>query len=304
MSQILDPFQLNSIALFCKAAELGNFTSAAEAMGVTPAAVSRSIGRLEARLNVKLFARTTRHVKLTDDGRAYFEQCEQALAQLQEAERIVTGNQSSPSGRLRVSVPTTYGHHRILPILPKFMKKFPLINLDVSISNRNIDFVEEGFDVAIRMGALDDSRLIAHKLEDAALCVFASPGYLKRSAKLRSIADLGNHDCIQFIMPSSGRPIPWSFLENKGETDFVVQSRIQVQDDVLGGVTLAKAGGGVFQSYRFIVAREFQSGELVEVLKANAGRARPFNILYPQNRHLSTRVRVFVDFVREHFRGK
>jgi DNA-binding transcriptional LysR family regulator len=304
MSQILDPFQLNSIALFCKAAELGNFTSAAEAMGVTPAAVSRSIGRLEARLNVKLFARTTRHVKLTDDGRAYFEQCEQALAQLQEAERIVTGNQSSPSGRLRVSVPTTYGHHRILPILPKFMKKFPLINLDVSISNRNIDFVEEGFDVAVRMGALDDSRLIAHKLEDAALCVFASPAYLKRSTKLRSIADLSAHDCIQFIMPSSGRPIPWSFLENKGETDFVVQSRIQIQDDVLGGVTLAKAGGGVFQSYRFIVARELQSGELVEVLKANAGRSRPFNILYPQNRHLSTRVRVFVDFVREHFRGK
>jgi DNA-binding transcriptional LysR family regulator len=304
MAAAIDPFQLASIALFCKAAELGNFTSAAEAMGVTPAAVSRSIGRLEARLNVKLFARTTRRVKLTDDGRAYFEQCEQALAQLQEAERIVTGNQANPSGRLRVSVPTTYGHHRILPILPKFMKKFPLINLDVSISNRNIDFVEEGFDVAVRMGALEDSRLIAHKLEDAALCVFASPGYLKRAPKLRTIADLSAHDCIQFIMPSSGRPIAWSFFEHKGEVDFVADSRIQIQDDVLGGVTLAKAGGGVFQSYRFIVARELQSGELVEVLKAHTGRARPFNILYPQNRHMSSRVRVFVDFVREHFRGK
>ncbi len=304
MSQILDPFQLNSIALFCKAAELGNFTSAAEAMGVTPAAVSRSIGRLEARLNVKLFARTTRRVKLTDDGRAYFEQCEQALAQLQEAERVVTGNQSSPSGRLRVSVPTTYGHHRILPIMPKFMKKFPLINLDVSISNRNIDFVEEGFDVAVRMGALEDSRLIAHRLEDAAVCVFASPAYLKRAPKLRSIEDLRTHDCIQFIMPSTGKPIPWVFIDQGRELDFSVQSRIQIQDDVLGGVTLAKAGGGIFQSYRFIVARELESGELVEVLKANAGRARPFNILYPQNRHLSSRVRVFVDFVQEHFRGK
>ncbi len=304
MTRTIDPFQLASIALFCKAAELGNFTSAAEAMGVTPAAVSRSIGRLEERLNVKLFARTTRRVKLTDDGRAYFEQCEQALAQLQEAERIVTGNQASPSGRLRVSVPTTYGHHRILPILPKFMKKFPLINLEVSISNRNIDFVEEGFDVAIRMGALEDSRLIAHKLEDAALCVFASPAYLKRAPKLRTIADLSAHDCIQFIMPSSGRPIPWGFFERQGEVDFVADGRIQIQDDVLGGVTLAKAGGGIFQSYRFIVARELQSGELVEVLKAHTGRARPFNILYPQNRHMSSRVRVFVDFVREHFRGK
>jgi DNA-binding transcriptional LysR family regulator len=304
MSTALDPFQLNTIAMFCKAAELGNFTSAAEAMGVTPAAVSRSIGRLEERLNVKLFARTTRRVKLTDDGRAYFEQCEQALAQLQEAERMVTGNQSSPSGRLRVSVPTTYGHHRILPMLPKFMKKFPLIDLDVSISNRNIDFVEEGFDVAVRMGVLDDSRLIAHKLEDAALCVFASPAYLKRAPRLRTLADLNLHECIQFIMPSSGRPIAWSFFEDKGETDLVVKSRIHIQDDVLGGVTLAKAGGGVFQSYRFIVARELASGELVEVLSAHAGRSRPFNILYPQNRHLSSRVRVFVDFIREHFRGK
>jgi DNA-binding transcriptional LysR family regulator len=304
MSTALDPFQLNTIAMFCKAAELGNFTSAAEAMGVTPAAVSRSIGRLEKRLNVKLFARTTRRVKLTDDGRAYFEQCEQALAQLQEAERMVTGNQSSPSGRLRVSVPTTYGHHRILPMLPKFMKKFPLIDLDVSISNRNIDFVEEGFDVAVRMGVLDDSRLIAHKLEDAALCVFASPAYLKRAPRLRTLADLNLHECIQFIMPSSGRPIAWSFFEDKGETDLVVKSRIHIQDDVLGGVTLAKAGGGVFQSYRFIVARELASGELVEVLSAHAGRSRPFNILYPQNRHLSSRVRVFVDFIREHFRGK
>jgi DNA-binding transcriptional LysR family regulator len=304
MTTALDPFQLNSIAMFCKAAELGNFTSAAEAMGVTPAAVSRSIGRLEERLNVKLFARTTRRVKLTDDGRAYFEQCEQALAQLQEAERMVTGNQSSPSGRLRVSVPTTYGHHRILPMLPKFMKKFPLIDLDVSISNRNIDFVEEGFDVAVRMGVLDDSRLIAHKLEDAALCVFASPAYLKRAPRLRTLADLNLHECIQFIMPSSGRPIAWRFFEDKGETDLVVKSRIHIQDDVLGGVTLAKAGGGVFQSYRFIVARELASGELVEVLSAHAGRSRPFNILYPQNRHLSSRVRVFVDFIREHFRGK
>lgn len=304
MAAAIDPFQLNSIAIFCKAAELGSFTSAAEAMGVTPAAVSRSIGRLEERLNVKLFARTTRLIKLTDDGRAYFEQCEQALAQLQEAERMVTGNQSSPSGRLRVSVPTTYGHHRILPMLPKFMKKFPLIDLDVSISNRNIDFVEEGFDVAIHMGALDDSRLIAHKLEDAALCTFASPTYLKRAPKLRTLADLHAHDCIQFIMPSSGRPIAWSFFEDKGETDLVVKSRIHIQDDVLGGVTLAKAGGGVFQSYRFIVARELASGELVEVLNTHAGRARPFNILYPQNRHPSLRVRVFVDFVREHFRGK
>ncbi len=304
MTRKIDPFQLGSIALFCKAAETGNFTSAAESMGVTPAAVSRSIGRLEERLKVKLFARTTRRVKLTDDGRAYFEQCDQALAQLQEAERIVTGNQASPSGRLRLSVPTTYGHHRILPILPKFMKKFPLIDLDVSISNRNIDFVEEGFDVAIRMGELDDSRLIAHKLEDAELCLFASPTYLKRTPKLRTLSDLHAHDCIQFIMPSSGRPIAWSFFEKGIETDLVTTSRIHIQDDVLGGVTLAKAGGGVFQSYRFIVAHELASGELTEVLSAYAGRARPFNILYPQNRHLASRVRVFVDFVLGYFRGK
>jgi DNA-binding transcriptional LysR family regulator len=127
---------------------------------------------------------------------------------------------------------------------------------------------------------------------------------LKRAPKLRTLADLHAHDCIQFIMPSSGRPIAWSFFEDKGETDLMVKSRIHIQEDVLGGVTLAKAGGGVFQSYRFIVARELASGELLEVLHAHAGRARPFNILYPQNRHMASRVRAFVDFVRDHFRGK
>jgi DNA-binding transcriptional LysR family regulator len=303
MANLSDPFQLNSVALFCKAAEAGNFTAAAEALGITPAAVSRSIGRLEARLGVKLFARTTRRVSLTDDGRAYFNYCQPALQQLQEAARVVTGNQAKPGGTVRLSVPTTYGHHRVLPLLPKFLRRYPDIELEVSVSNRNVDFVEEGFDVAVRMGALPDSRLIAHQLESAALCLFASPAYLKRARRLRTLDDLDSHERIQFMMPGTGRPLAWSFRGDRddpaSEIEYSFDSRLRVYDDVLAGVTLAEADGGIFQSYRFIVAGALRSGALLEVLPAFAGRARPFSVLYPHNRHMATRVRVLVDFLRK-----
>jgi DNA-binding transcriptional LysR family regulator len=196
---------LGSIELFCLAAETGGFTSAALAAGVTPAAVSRSISRLEKRLGLRLFVRTTRSVRLTDAGRSYFAQCRQALAQLAEAEREVMGQQAQPSGTLRISVPTTYGHHRILPMLPAFRERFPDIRLHVHLSNRNIDFVEEGYDMAVRVRAQPDSTLIARHLEDAALVVVATRGYLKKAGTPRTLDDLAAHECIQFELPSSGR---------------------------------------------------------------------------------------------------
>lgn len=128
--------------------------------GVTPAAVSRSVSRMEERLGVRLFARTTRSVKLTDSGRRYFEECRLALAQLVEAQREVMGQQQEPSGTLRISIPTTYAHHRILPLLPAFRARFPAVKVEVHISNRNIDFVGEGYDMAIRVRAIPDSGLI------------------------------------------------------------------------------------------------------------------------------------------------
>ncbi|CAN7152238.1 LysR substrate-binding domain-containing protein [Variovorax paradoxus] len=288
---------LGSIELFCLAAETGGFTSAALAAGVTPAAVSRSISRLEKRLGLRLFVRTTRSVRLTDAGRTYFAQCQQALAQLADAEREVMGQQAQPSGTLRISVPTTYGHHRILPLLPAFRERFPDIRLHVHLSNRNIDFVEEGYDMAVRVRAQPDSTLIARHLEDAGLVVVATRKYLKKAGTPRTLDDLAAHECIQFELPSSGRRISWLFKENGKDREVFADSAYSCSDDVLGGVTLAKSDAGLFQTYRFVVEKELADGSLVEVLKPFAGRSRPYTLLYPDGRHVPLRMRVFIDFL-------
>ena len=288
---------LGSIELFCLAAETGGFTSAALAAGVTPAAVSRSISRLEKRLGLRLFVRTTRSVRLTDAGRTYFAQCQQALAQLADAEREVMGQQAQPSGTLRISVPTTYGHHRILPLLPAFRERFPDIRLHVHLSNRNIDFVEEGYDMAVRVRAQPDSTLIARHLEDAGLVVVATRKYLKKAGTPRTLDDLSAHECIQFELPSSGRRISWLFTENGKDREVFADSAYSCSDDVLGGVTLAKSDAGLFQTYRFVVEKELADGTLVEVLKPFAGRSRPYTLLYPDGRHVPLRMRVFIDFL-------
>jgi DNA-binding transcriptional LysR family regulator len=288
--------QISTLILFCRAVELGSFTAAAEAMGLTPAAVSRAIARLEERLQVKLFRRTTRRIATTDDGRLYYEQCKQALTQIQDAERVLGGAQVAPRGLLRISAPTTYAHYRLLPLVAAYSQQYAEVEIEMNISNRNIDFVEEGYDVAVRLGTLADSRLVARKLEDAALGLFASPAYLKRHAAPQSLDDLAQHRCIPFVLPSTGRMLPWLFTQAGQELERTVSPAIRVSDDVLGCVTLALNGAGITQSYRFIVDHMVADGRLVEVLPQYAGRSRPFSILYPRNRHMSARVRSFVDF--------
>lgn len=297
MKRHFDDLQLGSIELFCLAAEAGSFTAAAQLAGVTPAAVSRSILRLEQRLGSRLFARTTRSIRLTEAGRNFFVQCSQALTQLVEAQQEVMGAQTSPSGLLRISLPTTYGHHRILPLLPKFRALYPDVTVDIHLGNRNIDFVGEGYDLAIRVRAQPDSTMVARLLEDAKLVVVASPDYLKKAGVPETLEDLVQHECIQFELPSSGRRISWLFQENGDDREVISEGGYSCSDDVLGGVTLAKHGAGVFQTYKFIVEKELADGSLVEVLQPYAGRSRPYTLLYPHGRYVPQRVRAFVDFL-------
>lgn len=299
MQRKFDDLLLGSIELFCMAAELGSFTLAATAASVTPAAVSRSVARLEERLGVRLFVRTTRQIRLTDSGRRYFEQCRAALSQLVDAEREATGQQATPAGVLRISMPTPYGHYRVLPLLPAFRERYPDVHVETHLSNRNIDFAEEGFDLAIRGRAPADSSLVARKLEDAELVVVATPGYLRRAGMPRAVDDLHLHECIQFELPSSGRPIPWLFNDGSAEIEIATNGGYGASGDVLAGVTLARSGAGLFQTYRFIVERDLREGTLKEVLSGQGGRSRPFMLLYPHARYLSSRVRVFVDFLIE-----
>ncbi|WP_291377078.1 MULTISPECIES: LysR family transcriptional regulator [Achromobacter] len=295
MTRHFDDLQLGSIEMFCLAAELSSFTAAANAAGVTPAAVSRSVSRLEARLGIRLFVRSTRHIRLSDEGRAYFEQVRPAIAQLVDAERQVGGQ--GAAGRLRISLPTPYAHYRVLPLLPAFRDKYPNVDVHVHISNRNVDFADDGYDLSVRGRAPDDSALIARKLEDAELVVVGAPDYLRRRGTPRALDDLAAHDCIQFDRPSSGRRIPWTFQVEGEAVDIVTDGAYGTGEDVLGGVTLARAGAGLFQTYRFVVEDDLRAGRLTEVMQQHGGSTRPFVLLYPHARHVSRRVRAFVDFL-------
>jgi DNA-binding transcriptional LysR family regulator len=300
MSRYFDDIKLGSIELFCLTAESGSFTAASTKAGLSPAAVSRSIARLEARLGVCLFVRTTRQMRLTEGGRAYYEQCQQALTQLIEAEREITGAQDAPSGRISISAPTPYAHYRLLPLLPSFRQRYPDVQIDIHVSNRNIDFVEEGFDLAIRGREPEDSGLIARRLEDTELLVVATPNYLKYAGIPQTPADLKNHECIQFEMPSSGRKSLWAFNVNDQRVELETSGSYTCQSDFLATATLAKSGAGLMQAYRFTVQEEIDSGAMQAVLTEYGGTTRPFFLIFPQKRHLPLRVRVFIDYLVEH----
>ena len=295
----LDDVNLGSLELFCLVAELQSFTAAAAAAGLTPAAVSRTVARLEARLGAQLFVRTTRRVRLTEGGMAYHRQCRQALGQLVEAERELNGEQQAPSGVVRVSLPTSYGHHRVLPLLPRFRERYPDVQLEVHCSNRNIDFTAEGYDVAVRGRNPPDSGLVARKLEDAALVVVAAPKYLRKHGTPRTLEALQAHECLHFHLPSTGQLVPWVFHRDGQELEVPAPGMLRCADDILAPVTLARHGAGLVQTYRFIVEPELQAGTLKEVLADFAGASRPFSLLYPAQRHMPRRVRVFIDFLLE-----
>ncbi|EJF33046.1 MULTISPECIES: LysR family transcriptional regulator [Enterobacteriaceae] len=297
MKRHFEEMQIGTLELFCQAAEQLSFSAAANFMGITPAAVSRSIARLEERLGVRLFVRTTRQIRLTESGERYFRQCQQALQQLREAEREVTGAQREPAGVLRISLPTPYAHHRVLPLLPEFRQLYPRVSVQVHISNRNIDFADESYDIAIRGRSPQDSSLIARKLEDAELITVASPVYLARAGIPQTLGDLNHHECIQFELPSTGRKVPWTYSVDGKDTDIFTRGGFTCAEDVLGIVALARSGAGLIQTYRFILEQDVADGTLVEVLPEYGGASRPFILLYPHARHLSLRVRSLVDFL-------
>lgn len=301
MIRRFDPVQIGSIETFIKAAETLSFAKAANELGLGAPAVSRSIGRLETRLGTRLFARSTRRMNLTEDGQLYYAECRQALRQIADAEDILSGRQNMPSGLVRVSVPTTYAHYRVIPILPEFARRYPDIQIELNITNRNINFVDEGFDLAIRLGELPDSHLVARRLERAAMGIFASPAYIEANGEPRTLADLKHHTLAQFERPSTGRPISWAFRDGSRDIELSPKSQIMFSEDFLGCVSFARADGGLVQAYDFIAEGYVQTGELVEVLRDFRGRTRPFSIIYPDNRNLAPRIRVFMDFLFQSF---
>lgn len=276
-------------------AERGSITAGAAALATTPSVLSRAITRLESRVGSQLLRRTTRRIALTDAGRLYVEQARAAFSLIDDAERAVQGQDGELTGRVRLSVPTTYGHYRLPPLLQRFAARYPQVRIELNITNRNVDLVAEGFDLAIRLGGLPDSGLVAHRLEEGALHLVAAPVYVARAGLPRTLDDLHRHVCLPFVMPRTGRYAPWLFRDGERDVDWVPASAIEVSDDVLGVVSLAEHGMGICQSYEFIVRERIERGCLVELLPQLGGRTRPFSLIYAPHRRLSAPARALID---------
>lgn len=288
---------LGDVEVFIAVVEHGSFTAAAVALSTTPSVLSRAVSRLETRLGRQLLQRTTRRVGLTEAGRVYLEQARSAFSLLDEAERDGQGQEGDLTGRVRMSVPTTYGHYRLPPLLARFSQHYPRVQVDLNITNRNVDLIAEGFDLAIRLGQMPDSGLVARKLEDAALLLVASPAYLHRMGTPQTLDDLHRHMCLPFILPRTGRIAPWVFREDERDVDWLPASTIETSDDVLGVVSLAEHGMGICQSYEFIVRERIQRGQLVEVLPHLRGRSRPFSVIFAPHRRQSAATRAMIDLL-------
>lgn len=285
---------LPNLEAFCRTFETGSFTKAARLLSVTPQATSRSVGRLEAALGATLFRRSTRSLAPTEAARHYYDRCMRALALLSDGERELGQTRPAAQGRVRISVPTTYGHHRLLPALAGFAERYPGVRVDVSVSNQNVDLIKDGFDLAIRRGPLRDKTLLSRKLGQFPLGVYASSSYVARHGAPSSPAELAQHACISFLLPSTGRALPWVF---SGAASFSPDARFRCSEDVLGVVALARAGIGLIQVFDFVVEEDVACGRLVEVLASYRGQALPFTLIYPKLVKPTAAVRAFIDFV-------
>ena len=291
--------RLAAIEAFVRVAECGSFSKAAERLHSSKSVVSRQVGALEAELGARLLHRTTRALTLTEAGRSYFEQAVRILADLAEANASVGQLQAAPRGRLRVSAPMSFGFLHLAPAVPDFLDRFPDVEIELAMNDRYVDLVDEGFDMAVRIGKLEDSSLVARKLAPARRTICAAPAYVQRRGIPASPDDLKAHECLCYS--NVGLSQEWRFARSDGRPWPVeVRGRLHANNgDALRAAALRGFGLAVLPS--FLVGRDFQSGALVSVLDAFMAQDSAVYAVYPQARHLSPKVRAFVDFLAERF---
>jgi LysR family transcriptional regulator, regulator for bpeEF and oprC len=293
---------LRMLAIFVKVAERLSFVRAAADLGITQSGVSNAINRLEDQIGTRLLARTTRRVSLTEDGAAFFDRCRQALAEIEEAELVLKDAQLKPSGNLRIDMPVSFGRLTVLPLLGTFQAQYPDIKLRVTFTDRYIDLVEEGVDVALRLGQLHDSSLIARRLTGTQFRVVGAPGYFAKHGKPKRIEDLAAHDCLAFTYLETRLARLWRFIESGVEKTFTAQGAMSFSDGA-AVCDAAIAGYGLAQLQGYFADGPIASGALVPVLEKFEPALEPVWLVYPQTRHLSPKVRVFVDFMVAQFKG-
>jgi DNA-binding transcriptional LysR family regulator len=291
--------RLAAIEAFVRVAECGSFSKAAERLHSSKSVVSRQVGALEAELGARLLHRTTRALTLTEAGRGYFEQAARILADLAEANASVGQLQAAPRGRLRVSAPMSFGFLHLASAVPDFLERYPDVEIELALNDRYVDLVNEGFDMAVRIGKLEDSSLVARKLAPSRRTISAAPAYLQKRGTPASPDDLEAHECLCYS--NLGLSQEWRFVRADGRPwPVAVRGRLHANNgDALRAAALRGFGLVVLPS--FLVGRDFQSGALVSVLDAFMPQDSAVHAVYPHARHLSPKVRAFVDFLAERF---
>ena len=277
---------------FVAVAEAHSFTAAAKRIGVSTAQVSRQISALEERLATKLLYRTTRKVSVTDAGQVYYQHCRQILDGLKEAELAMNNLQSTPTGKLKITAPVTYGERSIAPLLNNFVAKYPELNVQLHLTNQLINLVDEGYDLAIRLGKLEDSTMIAQRLSSRTHYVCASPDYLARFGVPHSLSELSKHNCLQGTLPY------WRFQEAGKVNNIEVNGNIRCNSG-RALVDAALKGLGIVQLPDYYVLGSIESGQLISLLEQHRESNEGVWALYPHNRHLSPKIRLLIDYLGE-----
>ena len=293
--------RFHAIEAFVKVVETGSFARAAERLGVSVSSVSRHVTDLEAHLNARLLNRTTRRLSLTEIGRAFHERCVQLLADLEEAEESAGEGAVVPRGTLRLTCGVTFGERYLAPAIAEFMARYPQMRFDAELSDRVVDLVEEGFDAAVRIGAVGGQNLVARKVGTTRLVCCAAPSYLAQYGEPRVPEDLAAHACLLYAYaPQIGL---WPFRDpDGGERNVRVAGPAHANNGRFLEA-LAVAGAGISYEPDFIVGPEIKAGRLVPILRAFAPPAAGIHVVYPSRRHLSAKVRAFTDFLTQRFTG-
>jgi DNA-binding transcriptional LysR family regulator len=287
---------LSGFNVFVQVAETRSFVAAGRALGISASAIGKSVARLEERLGVRLFHRSTRSMTLTAEGMMLLERSRRVLAEIEAAEQELSQSASVPKGRLRISLPLVSG--LVLPVLADFMRAYPAVELDLSFTDRMVDVVEEGYDAVVRTGELLDSRLSSRQLGSFATVIVGSPAYFAQHGVPQRPADLAGHPCMHYRFPNSGKLEVWPLLREAGEAEPRLPTSM-ICDNAETRVWFALQGLGIACLPAFAVRAELAAGTLRTVLDDYVDRTVTFRLLWPSGRHLMPRLRAFIDFMAE-----
>lgn len=287
---------LGSLDVFVRVSESRSFTAAGQQLGISASAVSKTIARLEERLSVRLFHRSTRTVNLTPEGALFLERCRRILSEVKEAEAELLQTRGTPQGKLRISLPSL--GTLFMPKLGDFKRRYPEIELDIDYSDRLVDVIEEGFDAVIRSGTPSDSRLVARRLGTCRKVFVGAPGYFSQAGMPSKPEDLTSHARLHYRFPSTGKLDVWPLGD---KTEMIPERPASMVTNTLDPqVCLAEQGLGIAYLPEIAVRRQLEQGSLVTVLDEYDRENMVFHVLWPSGRHLSVKIRLFVDFVTSH----